>query len=72
MVIDVNKNATDAAVYAKLLGYSNLNDFKQDILNQTGVRVSKQPTPKSGGKPATKKETAQERIARLKRQKGLK
>lgn len=72
MVIDVNKNATDAAVYAKLLGYSNLNDFKQDILNQTGVRVSKQPTPKSGGKPATKKETAQERIARLKREKGLK
>jgi len=72
MVIDVNKNATDAAVYAKLLGYSNLNDFKQDILNQTGVRVSKQPTPKSGAKPATKKETAQERIARLKRQKGLK
>ena len=38
--IDVNKDATNAAVYAKLLGYSTLEEFKQDVLSKTRITPS--------------------------------
>lgn len=73
-MLDFGKNSDEIGRYALKMGYNSAKEMQDDFINRAGGSqfITTPDQRKSETKNTAKKETAQERIARLKRLKGLK